>query len=127
MAHALVDHLSAGHAPVWLSEGLALYFEGGRAALLPSSPVQRGDAAISLQTLRGEFLSLSPEAARQAYARSHSATVSLIQKHGLTGMRALLETLSENSDFPHAFQAVFHTSFRDFESRWLTFEPERRF
>ncbi len=127
MAHALVDHLSAGRVPVWLSEGLALYFEGGRATVLPSAPVQRGEAAISLQTLRGEFLSLPPEAARQAYARSHSATVNLIERHGLKGMRAFLEALSENADFPHAFQTVFHTPFLDFESRWLTFEPERRF
>lgn len=125
--HALVDHLSAGRAPVWLSEGLALYFEGRRE--LPKALASDPDR-IRLDSSRGrhgDFLALPLAAAREAYSHSYSATVSLIRRYGLGRMRALLHALSKTADFPTAFEGIFHSRFRDFRAKSLTQPRGRKF
>lgn len=113
--HALVDQMSAGRAPVWLSEGLALYIEGRPESSQSSVPGQDASSLVLPGAVNGELLGLSPEAARVAYAHSYRATRKLIDHYGLEGVRTLLKALSGTSDFPTAFDATFHTPFREFE------------
>ncbi len=130
--HAVVDHLTAGRAPVWLSEGLALYFEGpreSREVFVPGPDGSRPDRSQigTPETRHGDFLALPLTAAREAYAHSYSATLSLIRRYNLRRVRALLQALSETSDFPRAFEAVFHSPFRTFRAQWLVQPRGRRF
>ncbi len=118
--HALVDHLSAGRAPVWLSEGLALYFEGRRESRKALLPDQDGLRPGLSETRHGDFLALPLAAAREAYALSYSATMSLIRQYGLGRVRALLQALSKTSDFPRTFERVFRSRFRHFRAERLS-------
>lgn len=117
--HALVDRLSAGRAPVWLSEGLALYVERRGRPLDPdpsSGDGALGGAAVPLQT---EFVTLSPVDAGVAYAHSYRATTHLIREHGLERVRALLQAVAQSRSFDRAFAAVYRSEYRDFERAWL--------
>ena len=125
--HALVDDMSAGRVPVWLSEGLAIYCEGR-----PQSPgfygTGRHEAGTVWPSARDSgFVGLSPEAARQAYMRSYQAAERLIRQYGFTGVRTLLKTLSRNPDFPTAFESTFHTTLGDFEAARLPQSTGQRF
>lgn len=117
--HALVDHVSAGRAPVWLNEGLALYFEH-RGKPLSRGPSYihggKGPPAIPLQA---EFITLSPVDAGAAYAHSYRATSHLIREHGLARVRRLLEEMAYSGTFSRAFVTVFGGEYREFERAWL--------
>ncbi len=117
VAHAVVHRLSRGHAPAWLSEGLALYCEeaGRPRRRFAHHPPDRPEARESLRSLHGSFLNLPSRAALAAYEDSYGATTVLIQRHGLRLVRQLLETLSVTPDFPRAFEAVFHERYQDFD------------
>lgn len=123
--HAVVHQLGGGHAPAWLSEGLALYSEGG-AKLWPGG--WRSDPAdgVPLGALRGSFLGLSPRAAADAYEQSLGATQALIQRYGMGRVRQFLETLPHMPDFPRAFEAVFQERYSEFEMTWNASRPGKR-
>jgi tetratricopeptide (TPR) repeat protein len=116
-AHALVHRLSGGRAPAWLSEGLALYCEGknGLAGDRQAGRTAGQAARESLSALHESWLGLSPRAAAQAYEDSFQATQTLIRQHGLLRVRQLLEALTDERDFPRAFEALFHERYRDFD------------
>ncbi len=113
--HALVDYMSAGRAPLWLSEGLAQYFERGAKTARPSPSAPSLGRQRMLDAAGREWIGLPAEAAQAAYADSYRATSRLIDRYGLVGIRRLLTTLSTTSDFPTAFESVFQTSYRTFE------------
>lgn len=125
--HAIVDRISSGHAPAWLSEGLALHVEGvshtwGREVLA------RHAADIApLNSLHGDFLELPPHRATVAYAQSYQATRSLIRRYGMDRVRRFLETLSVTPDFSSAFEAVFHDRYSEFDASWIAGQAQQRF
>jgi tetratricopeptide (TPR) repeat protein len=125
-AHALVHRLSRGHAPAWLSEGLARYCEGParpRNGLAGNHQTGRtaGQAAREpLSALHESLLGLPPRAAAQAYENSFTATQALIRQHGLPRVRQLLEALPDEPDFSRAFEALFHERYQDFDEAWTS-------
>lgn len=118
--HALVDRVSAGRAPVWLNEGLALYIERRGRSPAQDPPGVTGDPGPSPVPLHTEFVTLSPVDAGAAYAHSYRATTRLIHEHGLERVRALLEEVAYSATFSRAFVTVFHSDYRDFERAWLS-------
>lgn len=121
-AHVAVDQLSAGRAPVWLNEGLALHLEGGHhAAEGPAHETGsrgREEGPTAGVPWSPDFVALSPVDARAAYAHSYKATMQLIQRYGLPRVRALLVELSHVSDFSRAFETAFGTGFQGSEEAW---------
>ncbi len=117
--HALVDHVSAGRAPVWLNEGLALYIERQGTPPGEGPSEVRGEARPPAIPLQAEFVTLSPVDARVAYAHSYRATAHLIHEYGLDRVRALLEEVAYSGTFSRAFATVFHREYGDFERAWL--------
>jgi len=111
-AHAVVHRLSAGHAPAWLQEGLALYCEdlsgAGRSEPMGYDTDRAGQRPAMSHAFQGE----SPHAAAQAYAESAQAVRALIRKHGLEKMRRLLLALAEAPSFEDAFVSVLGEPFR---------------
>ena len=125
--HALVDRLSGGHAPAWLSEGLALHLEG-RADAWGHEVLARHAAEVApLNSLHGDFLELPPHRATVVYAESYQATKALIRRYGMDRVRKLLEALSVTPDFSSAFYAVFQDRYRDFDAAWIAGQAQERF
>lgn len=125
--HVLVFELAGGHAPAWLSEGLAQIFDGrsvpGREMQAAGDP----DTTIPLHLLHGSFVGMTREAAQQAYGDSYNATRVLIARHGMARVHALLVALAEQPDFDRTFERVLHERYRDFEATWMGTHGGRRF
>ena len=125
--HALVNGLAGGHAPAWLSEGLAQAFDGGTGADPDRQPAGDPNRLIPLHSLHGSFVGLTREAAQQAYGDSYRATRALIGRHGMSQVRALLIALADQPDFDRTFEHVLHERYRDFEAAWMGTHTGRRF
>ncbi|HKW86148.1 MAG TPA: tetratricopeptide repeat protein [Nitrospiraceae bacterium] len=124
--HAVIDRMSGGHAPVWLSEGLALHLEG-KADSWGREVLARHAAEIApLNSLHGDFLELPPHRATVAYAQSYQATKVLIRRYGMDHVRRLLETLSATPEFSSAFEAVLHDRYSDFDAAWIAGQAKQR-
>lgn len=114
LTHAFVYQLAGNHAPTWLNEGLAQWFE---ASPHPNS-VPFSALPIPLRDLHGSFLEYDEATVHQVYAESLSATAYLIEHDGLFRMTRLLEQLVHNPSFDQAFEAVYLRSYSDFETAW---------
>jgi tetratricopeptide (TPR) repeat protein len=123
--HAIVHRLSQGHAPTWLQEGLALYFEGRPVAWGRDILARHRGELIPLHALHGSFVGLPPRDVQLAYAEAYSATRTIIDLHGLTKVRRLIEVLAVTPEFAAAFEIVFQTTYRDFEAAWVSRQTSR--
>jgi hypothetical protein len=122
--HAIVHHLSSGRVPAWLSEGLALYFDGG---LKPwaDEDVQHSKDYLPLTMLHADLVALPAHSAQNAYRQSYEATRMLLAQYGFIRIRHLLERTSQTPDFASAFEAVLGQRYIEFERRWIA-EQERK-
>lgn len=125
--HAVVHRLSGGHAPTWLNEGLALYFEGGAKPWGSDYFARHAEELMPLRLLHGSFLELPPGAATVAYAESYGATKVLIRRYGLVQVRQLLAALADAPDFSNTFQTVMRGRYGDFDATWVPARAEQRF
>lgn len=123
--HAVVHRLSDGHAPTWLSEGLALYFEGGAKPWGRDYFAHHAWELVPLHLLHGSFLELAPRTARVAYAESYGAVKALIHRYGLVRVRQLLAALAATPDFPGTFEKVLQDRYGEFDATWV--RAEQRF
>jgi tetratricopeptide (TPR) repeat protein len=124
-AHALVHRLAGGHAPTWLDEGLALYFEG-RTPSWSDAILDRPQTELTpLHALHGSFLSLPPDEATLAYAESLSATQVMIHRYGWSGVRRLLATLAQTDEFSAAFEEALNEPYHVFEASWAAAQRHR--
>ena len=124
-AHALVHRIARGHAPTWLDEGLALYFEG-RALSWSETILDRRDTDLTpLHALHGSFLSLPPREATLAYAESASAARALIHRYGWPRVQNLLETLAGPVEFHAAFETALKEPYHAFEASWVAVQSHR--
>ena len=124
-AHALVHSLAGGHAPTWLDEGLALYFEGRPSSWSDAILARPETELIPLHALHGSFLSLPPREAAWAYAESLSATRILIQRYGWSRVRRLLEGLAQTDEFSAAFERALKEPYHVFEASWAAAQRHR--
>jgi Flp pilus assembly protein TadD len=125
-AHVLVHRLAGGRAPVWLEEGLALYFEGRDRTWSDGILNAKGVDLIPLHALHESFLGLPADHARIAYAESYSAACALIDRYGLKQVRRLLASMAEAPDFAAAFETVLKSPYHEFEAGWVLAERQRR-
>ena len=125
-AHAIVHRLSGGHAPAWLHEGLALYFEGRPASWSRDVLDRRRGDLMPLHALHGSFLSLPAGEAELAYAEGYSATRAIIDRYDFAKVRRLLIALAANPAFGTVFEQIFHQPYRDFETAWVSGVMRRR-
>jgi tetratricopeptide (TPR) repeat protein len=112
--HAVVAMLGGRNVPVWLNEGLAEVFEGGRSDEAEAI-LARVTTKPALEMLHGSFGSLSSSDARVAYAVSARAVQRMIDMRGPYAIIALLQDLSRGGAFASAFQQRMAMRYEDFQ------------
>lgn len=118
--HVVVHRLAAGRAPTWLNEGIAEYEEGkdasGYNAQLSGFMAKN---SVTLKSLEGSFLRLSPDGARAAYLVSLSATGYIIREFGVSSVRRILENLGGGMPLDSSIRSAIYLSYDDLERSWL--------
>jgi hypothetical protein len=122
LTHVLIGHLTfscLGYLPGWLSEGLAMYGQGGLDDVAKASFQQAiaDDTLLSVQALSGEF-SEKPDKADLSYNESYSLVNFLIEVYGKDKMLALLNALKEGATVDGALEAVYSFDINGLEDAW---------
>jgi hypothetical protein len=122
LTHVLIGHLTfscLGSIPTWLSEGLAMYGEGG----LEGYQQDLFDRALqdnsfpSLRSLGGGF-SEESERASLSYAMSFSVVDYLLQEFGRQAMTGLLLALRDGAVPDEALQSIYGFDTDGLEAAW---------
>lgn len=122
LTHVLVGDYTfscLGSTPTWLSEGLAVYGEGG-----PGSDQEdffdqnvKSDSLLSFNVLSGGF-SEDPNIADLSYSQSYFMVDYLIQTYGKDKMLALLQGIKAGDAMDDALQATYGFDLSGFQSEW---------
>ncbi len=126
IAHEMT-HLAVGELvdacysslPTWLSEGLAVYAEGGldadsQAALQEAIA---NDELYSVRSLSDGFTE-HPGRASLSYAQSYSLVAFLIDTYGPEKMVALLQAFDQGYRYDHALEKVYGFDADSLETAW---------
>ncbi len=92
LTHAMLQAISSRNIPVWLHEGLAMYFEGEDLAAAEKR-LAAARAFVPLANLEGGYTGLTAPQADLAYAMSGVATRALIARIGLANIGLMLQEL----------------------------------
>ena len=135
--HYVIVALSNNHAPIWLHEGMARFYETRWRKPVPPKDAAEDYLTPANQTLlvhaleKNQFVGFkkmepslihleTPEQVQLAYAEAASAIDFINQSKGKGGMREMLAALNDRST-PEAIEKVFGMSFETFESGWKNF------
>jgi tetratricopeptide (TPR) repeat protein len=127
LTHAILKSLAPRNLPVWLNEGLAMYFEG-RDGLQSGRRLAAVHLYVPLGNLRYSFTGLNAGQAALAYEESAFATRALIDRAGIAGVGMLLQDLDAGQNLEQAIER-FGFTFDAFEAdlmRRVGVSPNRR-
>ncbi len=118
-----------GDTPTWLSEGLAVYGEGGPSqdeVIFFNENVSQ-ESLPSFTVLSGGF-SEDPDLANLSYTQSYYMVNYLIEEYGQEKMLELLDLLSSAGELNESLQTAYGFDLNAFEAEWrqslgLTFTP----
>jgi tetratricopeptide (TPR) repeat protein len=116
-AHLVIHQATRGRAPRWLHEGLAQVLEPRAAPRLVEIDVDLDRRAFTLAGLDRLFRS---NAVGIAYQISHVVAESLVDRGGMTGMRAFLGRLGQGEALPQALRGAFDLGVEDLDARVAT-------
>jgi hypothetical protein len=120
--HVLITALSLNRAPVWLSEGTAIWAEeeqdGDREAW--ALEVIEGKPLLQLSGLNRPFLHLSENEMPLAYAQSYLAVRAILDTHGPSRLRDLIVAIGQEPNVEAAFERVLGTQLLTFERDLLS-------
>jgi tetratricopeptide (TPR) repeat protein len=102
LTHAIVHSIAVRGVPVWLHEGLAMYFEPRDAAEAEARLIE-ANGFVPLVDLESSFNQLNLQQATLAYDESLVAVRALIQRIG-TGLGLLLQDLGEGQPIEQAIE-----------------------
>jgi tetratricopeptide (TPR) repeat protein len=132
--HYLLVHLSANHAPIWLHEGIAKYFED--AWRLPQSSwlSRRTESLLAHALAHNSFIGLdnmepslvkleTTYQVQLGYAEAASAIDFIVQRSGFQGLVRILQELKQSQEegATGAIARVMDYSFAEFEEEWHQF------
>jgi len=121
LSHILMYDATKGLGlPRWFEEGIAQLASGEDR----SGSITRLSRAALADRLMGlprvdDVLSFSTADAELAYAESRAAAASFVQQFGWEAVRALFERVSNNEEYPEAFQAVTGIEYENWQAEWL--------
>lgn len=122
-AHVLITTLSRNRAPVWLSEGAAIWAEEEQDGEREAWALQaiEGRPLLHLSGLNRPFIHLSEKEMPLAYAQSYLAVRAILDAHGPARLRDFIVALGQESSVEAAFQRALGTRLVTFERNLLDF------
>ena len=122
LAHVFVGTLVShcySYLPSWLSEGLAVYAEGGldEGSQKQLDEAIAGNDLLSVRTLNDAFTEHEGRA-YLSYAQSYSLVSHLVQAHGREKMLALLGAFQTGYRADHALAQVYGFDIEGLEQEW---------
>jgi hypothetical protein len=122
MAHVLIGervNTSYSSMPNWLSEGLAVFAEGGldETSQVGLQQAIEDDTLFSVRSLNGGFTEDS-ERVYLSYAQSYSLVAHLIERYGQPAMLDLLDHLQQGFRADHALEQVYGFDTEGLEIEW---------
>jgi tetratricopeptide (TPR) repeat protein len=112
--HLLIHQATRGNAPRWFHEGLAQVMESRSAPRLIETDVVLDRQYFTLDGLERLFRS---NAVGAAYQLSHIVAEYLVDRGGISGIRALLERLGQGESMAQALKEGVGVSVEDVEAR----------
>lgn len=108
-----------GDTPVWLDEGLAMYFEGDWQAPFANALTRAisTNNLLSVRSLSSPFSAMADEATL-AYAESRSIIEFLIKGYGQAKMLDLLNTFRQGSSYDGALVEVYGFDMDGLNNQW---------
>ncbi|WP_227762933.1 peptidase MA family metallohydrolase [Zhaonella formicivorans] len=101
-AHLVVDYLTRGNYPRWLTEGVAQYLEREVTGFqFPAVEVKDKREFYGFKQMDGLFDTLPNQAL--AYSQSLAAVEYYIERYGFDSLQGLLLSLGQGKDLHHAF------------------------
>ena len=125
LTHVLVGDYTfscLGSTPTWLSEGLAVYGEGGPASSESAffDYNVTNDSLLSFNVLSGGF-SEDPNIADLSYSQSYYMVDYLIQTYGKEKMLALLQRIKLGDAIDEGLQQAYGFDLSGFQDEWRMF------
>jgi hypothetical protein len=114
--HALIHDLATRGVPVWLSEGLAVNFEGTDVAAL-AMQLRGAERRPALSALEGSFANLTADGAKLAYGQSAVAVQLLLREAGPASVVGILSDVGRGARFAEAFQRNTNMPYEEFQKR----------
>jgi hypothetical protein len=119
LAHALVRASSRDHAPGWLHEGLAQWWEGKRIARAEFRAIFRGSAPLSLASMEGNLARRGDRAAaRNNYIEALGVVEYLMQERGPGAVACVVQDLGDGISIDEALRRETGLSSEELVSRW---------
>lgn len=136
--HYILTRKSRDHAPLWLQEGVAKYFEAhwrenDGQFLDPGMESSLAQAITSgkfltVEQMMPSFAALPTAAlARQAYAQTASMIDYMVERKNLGVVDRVVEGLRDEPDMDTVMQAAFSMDFKSFESAWQSWAKEQNY
>ena len=116
LTHLMVDNLTKGNVPRWLTEGLAQAEEYRLTGFRFAAPEVFGKRAYHFQELDREFDRLDDQAL--AYRQSLAAVEYLLETYGEDKIKEVLKGLGAGKNIDEALQEAIGVNLREFENNW---------
>jgi tetratricopeptide (TPR) repeat protein len=119
LAHSFIRHASADHAPGWLHEGLAQWWEGKRIPVREMRQEFRGRSPHSLSEMEGNLAKRADRAAaRTNYVQALAVVEYLFERHGGGAVACLVRDLGEGRTFAEALKVETGLTPEELFRRW---------
>ncbi len=116
LTHLMVDNLTKGNVPRWLTEGLAQSEEYRLTGFQFAAPEVSRERFYSFREMDGEFDRLDDQAL--AYRQSLAAVEYLQEVYGEDKIKQILKTLAAGKNMEEALRDTIGVNLQEFESNW---------
>ena len=107
--HLIVDEITKGNYPMWLTEGIALYTEYKTTGFEWGKHIDNAQN-ISMEDLNNSFHEIDPNL---SYRRSFEIVNNMSEERGFDKIKILLDTLGEGNNMSKSTKTVFKINLYD--------------
>lgn len=125
LTHAFVRHVSGDHAPGWLHEGLAQWWEGRRLMTSEIREAFRGRSPHTLADLNGNLARRADRAAaRTNYVEALGLVEYLVERYGSAAVACFTRDFGEGRTLTEALRLEFDLTPDELFRRWKEWAAE---
>lgn len=119
LSHAFLRHASKGHAPAWLHEGFAQWWEGKRIPRSEFRAAFQGVSSAALTQLEGSLRRAAGRAeARSGYAEALLLTEYLVESRGIGSLACFVRDLADGVSLEEALRREAGVSSAELVMLW---------